>query len=139
MTKKQELYNKIREIRNKHFPPKLEFGCEVEVKSFFLPDELQNTQQIVCKLNPVSESIVTASGNDVFLVDIVNILGKPVSLNDVLRMCKILKKEVAINTDGFLFWEYKIDDGLGIEMIDLSLPISEQSEETLEALLKLIK
>lgn len=147
-------YEKIREIRNKYFPPKLEFGVDIKTNG-------DNTGIYAGILGVTVQKHMVSSGQSLSLINRGRkprqdeILGTPVSLQDMLVMLK--GKNVSIDCEGFIFKVIPFDDnqtqdaGYNSELkkcpleisdicqLDLTKSIQNQDEKTLLVLLGLIK
>lgn len=129
------LAKKLREIRNKHFPPKLEFGAllqgydmETKEKREIIFDEWLMSYSIEEKPH-----ILARSEGEFINFQTEKNLGKPVSLEEILRMIK--NKYGVDNFSEKLFTD--IPELLRI--IDLTRSLEEQDDEVLEELIKLVK
>jgi len=134
-------YNKIRAIRNHLIPQKLEFGCEVVSR---IKDGTQEFHHILSSGNkiigtthyPTCEYSTKSVNSDL----IIEILGKPLTTNDILLMLN--KKNLDISLDlewasGILVVLQKME---GFETwIDLTKSIENQTEDTLSAILSLVE
>ncbi len=176
---KQTTYEHIREIRNKMFPPKLKFGCEVLIKSLCRDCENYNGNEYnFCNDFECEKQIITVDHRDKVYIDgygnisllgaekpyysinmtalkeeidiiarykkgmVVKILGRPISLNDILLMMGRKKKGndiYAIKEDGKLIDVFLGENIYGGIQFDLTLPIKDQDEETLIKILSLIE
>ena len=118
--KNYEIYNKIREIRNKHFEPKLEIILDDE-EFYQLVDNNQSHLSIEEYRTPT-----------------------PVTINEILLMIKkkgyFFEWNSRINQIDVWQGEGKMGDWVGaIEDFDLTKSIKEQDKEVLEKILELIK
>ena len=132
----------IREIRNKHFKPKLEFGCEVsrhnavrrkdDIFIFINNKKKDEFGRIQCYLGKKNGQSIA-----VYFDYELEILGKPTTYNEILRM---LPKGYQIFSDGSL-WEYM---GYGEfrekehYFIDLTKEIEDQKPEVLDKIIKML-
>ena len=143
---KTNYYEKILKIRNKQFPPVLELGCNVGLKS-------EGYIRINYTLEPNGYLSVGEIGvvghnfriyysyknlNVEYQREWFEILGKPVSLRDVLRLIekKYNSEDFGIKTNG-KFYEIYLDDKLF--ELDLSKDIKSQNKEVLKKVYNLIK
>ena len=121
----------LRKLRNKHFPPKLEFGCEIEKDGKIYKFHSKNNKgemEGFAGLYDGDNEVIVVYGNE-------KILGKPTSWGDVLRM--IASNPVYIS---LRYGTLVINENTDIEIIiDLTLPPEEQDEEVLDKLISLIK
>lgn len=143
-------YEQIREIRNERLygeEPPLEFGCEVEMKENWRKKRIflgKNLFNIGCGVSKIYLEFAYEFGGDEFcsnghdFSEINKILGKPVSLSDLLRM---LPDGFFINNEGVICCYDDEDGEFGLFMgkLDLTKEIKDQEEETLKQLLELIK
>jgi len=131
-------YQKLIEERNKLWTPKLEFGCLVEGK-YGLEAIRHMTRQGAATANSFTGCYIED-------LDGYIILGKELSLQDVLRMLSDKYSKLKHNkwenlNIGFASKElgvFTTEDGNNIE-IDLSKPIQDQGEEVLRQIYELIK
>jgi len=138
MNKQQELYNELRQIRNQHFPPVLEFGCECVMPNSKERYILCKEYEYACETPYwhtvfITEPETLSKQNiDTKTVSDSKILGKEVSLQEVIMM-----ENQSYNN------EFSLEGSLLFlnedTAIDLSKPIKDQDYETLEQILQLIK
>ncbi len=140
-------YNEIRDILNKRFPDRLElkFGCEVQ----------KSKQEYFSGITDKDiYTIYTTSGYKLHCLDcnmnvyhsyikgeIAKILGTPPTLQEILRAIHFTaqtttKDDKAIDSTGMF---RDADSGGRLFQYDLTLPLQEQSEETLQSIYELIK
>ena len=124
LNKKITIYREIREIRNKIFPPRLEFGCEVLDTEFGRND--------IYYFGSMSDRFVYLhKGNrekqewDNKFKKYYKILGKPISLNEIFLMIKNKNPKAQLD--------------IIVNLLDFNLPIKAQKSETLRKILELIK
>lgn len=131
-------YNELRELVYNIIHPDgipLEFGCEVNYLGVIMAiTEIEN-----------DEYVRVVSGGSLWKKELfVNnhkILGKPLSLQDVLRAIGIPYNDLYISWGKYMLFHDSREDMKRIEgiQIDLTKPISSQSEEVLDKLIELIK
>lgn len=155
-------YKKIRELRNERLcdgEPPLKFGCEIvfeEVMWCIKNDEDIKLDDCL-EFGYFSQMPIWKGDNKIItfydktrgwnhpvyeeIQQTIEILGKPVSLNDILRLLK--KKRVQIQSNGVLQEvsgdTYETEKQVIHCNIDLTKEISEQEPETLSKLLAIIK
>ena len=136
-TKKQEL----RELVNQKMPErvKLEFGCEVE------RTDSKRIQVIDCEKSEDKQWRVSETagfyGKYAFYSEDRwwDILGKPVTLQDVLRMVSF-KHDVKLGgKDEIIIQKFSNPDIANYVFIDISKEIEEQDDEVIDKIIKLIK
>lgn len=122
----------LREIRNKHFPPKLEFGCEIEKDGKIYKFHSKNNKgemEGFAGLYDGDNEVIVVYGNE-------KILGKPTSWGDVLRMISNIPTiEIELHGDNTI----KIMSRDGWIFFNLTSTPEEQDEEVLDKLISLIK
>lgn len=122
--------NKLREFRNEMFPPKLEFGCEVRHKVY------GNVSQITAKKG--SEFKLNYS-DSVWDKEDFEILGKPVTLAEVLMMCERELHLINDSTDNFASVCSNSDNGLKeLFRVDLTIEPESWPDEIQEKIVGLI-
>jgi hypothetical protein len=140
-------YSKIRAIRNKHFPPKLELGCEIEANNPNLICDIH----IYCGIDiySVDNYIARLQNADCVSMSLEDLkkgkfgiknLGKPVSLNDVLLSSNIPICTAIVGNELRFFHSFsdiEIEDYF--LSIDVSKPIKDHDEKTLLQIYELIK
>ena len=132
-------YEKIRAATNKACPELLEltFGCEVGIGEW-----RDATSYIVLNGKPHNLTIMTDEGRIVdgfMLGGNWTIFGKPPELQNVLRALDKASEDIVMNLEGN-FMEYIYHEGLEYlgHTYDLTKPLHEQSEQTLEFLASLL-
>jgi len=135
-------YEQIREIRNKHFKSKLEFGCEIYTLNDIFKLQSKGFHQNGGKgtysyahyylYDEIEDEIITANEDNC------KILGKPVSLQDVLRMCYGDIFSVHQNQLNELRF-FEKSSRILVFTINLTKEIQDQDEEVLKQILQLIK
>jgi len=135
-----DTYNKIRAIRNKLIPPKLEFGCLV------IGDNLGRIYKIIEKGKGKGNvgKYWCFLDQYTYLLQLENckILGGPLTTNDILLMLNKDNIEVSLDLD--LNWADRtlviFQKETKIEIwIDLTKSIENQTEDTLLAILSLVE
>ena len=132
-----ELYEAIRARLNEMFPERLElkFGCEVEVDGEVLRLATQNNSAYDAISFHAFDEIGNRRTQYCISKDNLNILGTPVALQEVLRA--VLPRTLDTQPAAGLHL-HLCTDNCCIDF-DLTKPISEQSPDTLQAVLDIIK
>ena len=139
---KNQLITTLREKRNEVIPPKLEFGCEMlwkkekmKMGSIFTFLDMKHNGILKVKF---SNGVIGERA--AFIGDCI-LLGKPVSLQDLLVMMKY--KKIQIQSNGVLQEvsgdTYEQEKRIIHCNLDLTLSIEEQSEKTLSAIMEILK
>jgi len=132
-------YRKLLDKRNLMFPPKLEFGAEFECG---VAGEWR-----VCGVDGNYVHLSTPNGMRCVMNKYgsnKNILGLPVSLADVLMMIEANPNNdkpyatLVLMTNGRLGWDGEEGAYELVAVLDLSIPVSAWSEETLNKVLELL-
>ena len=123
-------YESIREIRNKHYPPVLEFGCEVYFKN-------KGIEATVLHRNYAGNYLVEIFNTTTTIKEkqITRNLGEPVTLNDVLLMLEQKGFDSEYDYQVILAKLFTRRN----RIYDLTKSVQDQTKETLESIYELIK
>jgi len=145
----KKLKENLRVIRNKHFPPKLEFGCEIKscgnvwkITDGRWEKVSKEKEKYLIKNFGYGKNWYNKIGTSHY-EPFTEVLGKSVSLEEVLRLLQKKYDDAEIHGDGLIYIFNDCENCASYELVvdnyDLTRSPEEQDDETLKKIINLIK